>query len=175
MAGRRRAARVVRVLEQLVTIYGRPQALGSLRGESSSWSLFFPEGHKSRYLWLMEHNRRRSRFCLSMVVYVALVGTAAAGPIDVDQLSLKRSGDRQRLSFSSHDESWILPATAAPDDGPGAISFELFSAADPSGQTLGIPQLAAPAVWRVSHGPDGSIVRFRLRNTAAPNAAGDFS
>jgi hypothetical protein len=110
-----------------------------------------------------------------MIVGVGLAATAAAGPIDVDRLSLKRSGDRERLSFVSHDESWIMPATAAPDDGPGPISIELFSTADPSGQTLGIPQLDAPTAWRVSLGADGSIVRFRLRNDAAPNAAGDFS
>jgi hypothetical protein len=100
---------------------------------------------------------------------------ALAGPIDVDRLDIKRTATREWLTFSARDPSWTLPAPSPSDDGPGPIRVELFSSAEPFGATLTVPELASPSVWRVSRSKDGLVLGFRLRNSGAPNEAGDFS
>jgi hypothetical protein len=115
-----------------------------------------------------------ARRLLLVAATISVAGASFAGPIAGDRLVLKRNGTSARFAFSSVDPSWLLPQPPGGDNGPGAIRIEIVSPAESSVAELNVPALAAPAVWQATPAADGSIRRYRYRNSGAPNPFGDL-
>jgi hypothetical protein len=80
---------------------------------------------------------------------VAAMSHAADVPVAGTRVQIRAHGTREKLTFTSKDAAWTLPAP--PNAGtPGSLLIDIRSPAHPTPVYLSVPQWAGNPGWTVS-------------------------